>query len=61
MPTIEDFNDAVERVMTLAQDLAIVADSAQYEDDDDEQQPTITVFWDGAPGANPMTLPAAPR
>ena len=57
MPTVEDCNDAVARVMTLAQELAIVADSAQY----DDRQPTITVFWDGAPGANPMTFPAAPR
>ena len=57
MPTVEDCNDAVARVMTLAQEPAIVADSAQY----DHRQPTITVFWDGAPGANPMPLPTAPR
>jgi hypothetical protein len=60
MPTIADFNRAVDQLSDLARDLGVHATSADFQeetDNDDQPAETVTIFFDH-PEANPLTLDA---
>ena len=60
MPTIADFNRAVDQLSDLARDLDVHATSAEFQeetDNDDQPVETMTVFFDHRE-ANPLTLDA---
>ena len=55
MPTIADFNRAVDQLSDLARDLGVHATSADFQeetDNDDQPAETVTIFFDH-PEVNP--------
>ena len=60
MPTIADFNRAVDHLSDLARELGVHATAAEFQDepdDDDQTAEVVTVFFEH-PEANPLTMNA---